>query len=788
MRLIALTVLLLLSFILPARAGVITGAVTNLETGEFLPGATIRVIGTSRSMLANDQGQYRIRLEPGRYRLKFSHVAHHSEVMEIEVTETDQLLDVRLRSAVIELPGTTVYGRAYDPAQRIIMEAIRRKEEILARLGSYDFDAYTRLVVQDTSKSDSESVFLITETQLKGFWEQPDKYKEIITARKVSSNVSAEGTLVTIGEILNFNANRIDINRYSVVSPTATDALDYYNYYLIDTVFIDDQLIFRLELEPRNNADPLFVGTIDIADSSFEVVGVDCGFSEGFETPFIDNLRYRQRCMQFDNEYWMPVEIGFAFDVDLPIPGFPIYSIDYVAALHNYSFEVEHESGTFDYVLEVDPEADDVDSATWFSGQMIPLTTLEQRGYERIDSLENAPKPLGKKLLKGMARTVARALFDEDFFHFNRVEGAYLGYSGSQRKLIPRTRLSYKTGYAFDRKRWQHRYSLSYRLWRKRLLDINMSYTDDILPVSSMITGYYNPTIMALFNKTDPLDYYRSRGLHVDTKAKLTNRIGLTIGYNDHRHYSEVNNTEYSFFRDSKKHRFNPVIVEGAMRYGFVGLDYDSRPVAKLKNQEVRFSAVPMTRVEGVISFASPDFIDNDFDFVQYSLRLRRRQRTLGMGLTTLHAMIGGSSNSLPPQQYFKIDFGNKLLPSGLYFKTVGETNFKGSRAAYWYVSHDFGKWLFRRSDLPLVKDIPFSLSIYGGSFWTDFDDHPTMPGDELVRIAPRMYSEIGFGLGQIPPLNLLLLFSWQLSNYDNDIDNDYATNRFTISLGGSFD
>ena len=47
------------------------------------------------------------------------------------------------------------------------------------------------------------------------------------------------------------------------------------------------------------------------------------------------------------------------------------------------------------------------------------------------------------------------------------------------------------------------------------------------------------------------------------------------------------------------------------------------------------------------------------------------------------------------------------------------------------------------------------------------------------MRIAPKMYSEIGFGLGRIPPMMFKLFFTWQLSDYD--------TNRFTFSLGSSF-
>ncbi len=777
MRLLLL--IMAITIVQPVQAGVLTGTVTDMDTQEPLPSATIRVMGTGRSMLANEQGQYRLRLEPGTYRLKFSHVAHYSELRELLVTDADTVLDIRMRPAMIEIPGTKIFSRAYDPAQRIILEAIKRKKEILSRLRSYDFDAYTRFLVLDTSKADSESVVMIAESQMQGFWEQPDKYKEIITARKQTSNLEAEGNLVTIGEILNFNANRIDIARYSIVSPTATDALDHYNYYLIDTVFIDDQLVYRLELEPKNNADPLFVGTIDIADSSFQVVGFDGSFSEGFETPYISGLNYRQRCAQFDNEYWMPIEIGFVLEVDLPIPGFPIFSVDYVAALHNYSFEVHHDDRTFDYVLEVDPEADDIDSATWYAGQMVPMTALEQRGYERIDSLKNAPRSLGRKLRSGFGWLLLHSVFDDDFFHFNRVEGAYLGYGGVQRNVVPRTTISYGVGYAFDRQRWQHRYGLTYRLWQRRQLDLGIVYTDDIVNQFTLISPGYNPTIMALFDKTDPLDYYRSRGVHLGARGKIAKHLSLGIGYDDHRHYSEVNHTEYSLFRKNKKHRFNPAIVEGTLRSGRLQLAYDSRPLMKLKNQEVTMGAIPMVRLEANLEFASPDLIDNDFDFVQYSLELRRRQRTLGMGLTTIRAVVGGSDRTLPPQRYYTIDFGDEFFGSSINFKTLGETNFKGSRAAYVYAIHDFGRWLFRRSNLPLVRDIPFSLSLHGGVFWTDFDGHVAQPGDDLLRIAPKMYSEIGFGLGRVPPLNFKLLFTWQLSDYD--------TNRFTFSLGSSF-
>ncbi len=772
---------LLISFIAAAagRAAVVTGHVASGKDSVSLAGVTVRVPGTSQTMLTNESGAYRLRLDPGKYQLRFSHVAHHSVVRDITIGAEDLSLDVFLPPALIEIPGTRVYTRAYDPAQRIIVEAIRRKKEILNRLGSYYFDAYTRLVVENASKPDSESIMLITESQMKGFWEKPDKYKEIITARKVSSNIDPEGTLVTIGEILNFNSNRIEIDQYSIVSPTATDALKYYNYYLIDTVYIDDKLIFRLELEPVNNNNPLFVGTIDIVDSTFEIVGVECGFSEGFDIPYIDSITYYQHFSRLADQYWMPTEIGFSAQFDLPIPGLPRFDADYVASLHNYSFEIVHQPGTFDYVLEVDANADDVDSAVWYSGQLIPLTPREQRAYDRIDSLKNIPKPAWRKILNLTLMAVTLASFEKNIFHFNRVEGAYLGISGSKRKLLPKTALSFKTGYAFSRKKWQHSYSARYRLWPRRLVDIGVTYTDDIVPMPSMMSEGYNPTLMSLFSKTDPLDYYHIRGVELNTDAKISKGVYLRLGYRDQRHYSESNHTNYGFFNRDSDHRPNPQVLDGAMRSGFARITFDSRPVARLKDEEVTYSDIPMTRVQFEVESASPDLIDNDFDFLTQTVRLQRRQRTLGAGVTTINLMLAASSRALPPQRYFNIDFGDDFFGNGINFKTLADENFKGNQAAFAYGWHDFGKRLFRRSGVPLIRSLPFSLAVYGGVFWTDFVNHTPMPGDEDIRVARKMYAEIGLSLGNIPPFGLQMLFTRQLSDYD--------TNDFVFSIGTDF-
>ena len=110
----------------------------------------------------------------------------------------------------------------------------------------------------------------------------------------------------------------------------------------------------------------------------------------------------------------------------------------------------------------------------------------------------------------------------------------------------------------------------------------------------------------------------------------------------------------------------------------------------------------------------------------------------------------------------------------------MAERNFAGNRAAYFFVSHDFDQQLFRQSRIPLLKDLPFTLSVHGGAFWSDFVDHTPNPGDAAILTAPSAYSELGFGLGNLTPwlapFNFSLWFTWQMSDYDTD--------RFEFSFG----
>lgn len=779
-------VALLLTLTSIGRAAILEGTIRNLDTGDPIPKATVRVLNSGLSAAANEEGKYRLKLKPGMYDLKFSHIAYYSEESYLAVPDGDTTIsfDIALRPSTIILKKITAYSRAYDPGQRIIVEAIRRKQEILDKLESYRFDAYTKLVASDHD-ADSADMFAILESQIEAFWRHPNEYKEIIKSRRQTANIEAAENMISVGQILNFNQNRLDMGKYSVVSPTAEDALDHYNYYLLDTLYLDGHPVFHLEIEPKNENNPLFAGTIDIADSTYEVVGVQVTLSKGFDSQFMKNIKYTQTFGEFQDEFWMPIGINFDALLELGLPGIPPIDIDYAASLYDYSFVIEKPKEIFDgYQIEVAETADDGDTTIWSNAQLIPLTDHETSEYRRIDSVESFPKSFGRKAAEVGFGAVFVALFEPRVFRFNRAEGFYFGIPLEFNDIGDRLDLKLETGYAIDAEYWQNRIEADFTISEIPKLSIGAGYRNQAIrrPVMQETFGYMNPTLGALISGHDVYDYYRSEGYNFNLKSSPFRKVSVEMRFNNYRHRSLGNNSDFTFedwgddHPDSiLDHRPNPAVREGHLRSLSAQVSWDSRPLMKDKGKVRKMYAPEYWQVGIGAEHSDPDLIDSDFDFSRMYGWLFRRQRTLNLGISEIFLYGGYSDRDLPPQRYFTQDFGDGFMTSEMRFKTLDDINFVGDKAVSAYFNHDFGRRLFLLSGVPGIKDIPFSLGIHGGTFFTRFDNLSGPQIDEYHAPSGRWYKELGFSIGGITMLDLKLMFTWQLS--------DYETSDFSVNM-----
>jgi hypothetical protein len=607
-------------------------------------------------------------------------------------------------------------------------------------------------------------------------WEKPDKYRDVIHYRRQSANLAAENNIVFVGKVVNFNENRVTFGRYSIVSPTATDALDHYNFYLIDTVLIDSRPAFLLEMEPKNPDLPRFVGRIHIADSTYDVLDVDVGFSRGVEISMVSDLRYGQRFAKFEDEFWLPVEERVTYDIEfgVKIPTVPKrLRLTYLAAMQNYEIDQGHPEGLMDgVVLEVGKFADDFDSATWDAGPTVPLTEYEEASLVRIDSLENLPKPAAHYVGAGAAGLAAAfAGFMPDFYRFNRVEDVYLGATAPF-EIKQRLKLKLALGYSFGTRRVWQEYSAQFRALDAWRLDVGLDYELTSRKRPTFTTSRsYDPSGLALLAGLDPFNYYQTQAFRAWTAFTPFRKGRLYLDYRDEAHSSLALSTDYSLFKSSRPVRDNPAIDDGRLRSFGARLSFDSRPFMMNKGKEEKLGRTQYTRFDVSAEVSDPGFVESDFDYSRISARLFRRQRTLGMGVTSLELLAGGSDGDMPSQRFFGVDDGNGVFFTRGGFFTLDQQTYGGRRYAAATLHHNFRQLLFVQSGIPGVKKLPFWLTIHGAILWADFANLAPREGEPLALAADRPFSELGFGLANLTPflnpLNFAIHFTWQLSNYD---------------------
>jgi hypothetical protein len=765
-------------------AAVLEGIVREPLSRQPVRFAVVRVAQTGASALTDEDGHFRLESPPGEWRLEIRRIGYEPTSLSVSVPGGTSRTDISLRPLPVALEPVTVTS-VEDPARAIIARTIAHKSDVLAKIHDYRYDAYVKFVVRDLRhlRDSAASVVLITETRTAAYWEHPDRYQETIRSRRQSSNLDPESNLVSVGEIVNFNRNRIDLRKYAIVSPIADDALNHYDYRMLDTVVVDGRRVFRLAIEPKSEASPLFVGVIDIADSTYDVLAVDVGVNAAARFNYVTNVRYQQRLKDVGGGRWMPYLIRLTGEVHLAfsLPGFPgQLSFEHVASLGDFQFDQQHPPANVgQYRIVVDEGADRPDSAAWAAPGAVPLTDAERTAWARIDSTERRPPSVGRLIEQGLAAGIGLAT-NPDFFHFNRVDGTYLGAARDWRAM-PGLVFTTKLGYAEGSDRWQYRLGSEVRVSEARQLWVGWSYHDETMRRPTLVSGAYNPTFRALSSRLDPLDYYRERGLGVSVSVRPFAFTRLDLQYTDARQSSLDVTTDYTLFSVARLVRPNPAITEGHLRSLGASLSYDSRPLLKDKGVDYRLRRLTWTRITVGVEIAAPDLIPNDYSFRRYTLELVRQQRTLNLGITTIMAVSTLATGYVPPQRYVTVDFGMQTLTyqrNG--FNTLRETNYTGTRGALLAFRHDFDRLLFAKSGLPVIRRLPFTFSLHGGVFWTDFINHLPNPGDTLFTTARKPYTELGFGLGNLTPflspLNVAAHFTWQLSGY--------PTNRFRFGFG----
>jgi len=114
MRLLILVICLLFGLLANGQSKfTVNGYVKDSATGETIVGATITIVGQSKTVSTNQYGFYSITLDEGSYGLSVSHVSYFARQMDLSLTDNRQM-DILLPSKAAAMNEVVVFSRRKD--------------------------------------------------------------------------------------------------------------------------------------------------------------------------------------------------------------------------------------------------------------------------------------------------------------------------------------------------------------------------------------------------------------------------------------------------------------------------------------------------------------------------------------------------------------------------------------------------------------------------------------------------------------------------------------------------
>jgi len=778
-----------------AQKQTISGRVIDIYNDKPLSFANIRVVNSSLGTSANIEGSYELKLSKGNYKLVASFIGYKSDTINISLTNNIDI-NFKLLKTPIQLDEVTVLP-GENPALEVIRKAIETKNKRKEKLNSYEFFAYTKGIIKTTQdiSAGSNSVGLnigeadtaklkitgIVENESKGYFTKPDFYKEEIIARKQSSNFPSTINLLTGGRIIqSFYRDDIQFFGRPLKSPIADDALDFYYYYIKDTLALDNMNVFQIYFEPDDDYEAGFYGEVFITDSTFNLIKLDINLNDAANPGGIfSKVNVFQQFVPYSNNIYMPID--YRLFVEGNFLGLAKFGFEINTILYDYKINHEIDNDFFDMaILTVMPNADDKDSLYWFDSQKIPNTLDEKTAYERIDSVEAIPKTFWDNFSWLSTRIRVTEYLSTNgtmnLYHFNKVEGSALNFGLYVRDAFDKrftSNLDLSYGFSDDKFKWA--LDGKYRLGKYRISSLSLQLYDNLTILFRESDDYSRllSTLTSLFGHYDFRNYFYSKGFNFEAKSWVFPILELGGSITNRTDKNADVNTEFSFFAKEKLYSPNQQIYEGKIVTLSGSFKLDFRKYIEdgyFRRRTSQGKSYFTLSGEAIISNKSK--MTSNLDFQIYKLNLWASLNSFRSTSFRISALSHYSYGPIPFQLMYALPGNITGLGKDFTFRTLTIGKNVGDKALTITSQYSFNDELFKMAKIPLLKDLQLRLDAHFNVVWLTISDDSKelnqniFPGRMEEFIQPLF--ELGFGIGHIL-LPLKLEFTWRLNHREEN-------------------
>ena len=316
-----------------AQESTLRGTVTDSITGEGLPYASLIYRGTLTGTATDDEGRYQLPSPEKAHTLEVSYLGYITKQIALRPHQEGRL-DIRLAPDDIALQEVTVkpkkerYSKKDNPAVQFVKQVIaRRNSNSPKNKAYYQYDQYEKVLIGlndyrqkpkkdgkkgkfhflnefvDTLETGATILPLMEKEKIETvlYRNHPKTEKRVVRGQQ-SSGVDEILTQDGVQQFLDEIFKDVDIFRNDIplflqrfVSPLSSIGTNYYKYYLLDTLTVDNHPCVDLGFAPFNSETFGFTGHLYVAlDSTYFVQKAVLNVPKDINLNFVSQMTIEQ--------------------------------------------------------------------------------------------------------------------------------------------------------------------------------------------------------------------------------------------------------------------------------------------------------------------------------------------------------------------------------------------------------------------------------------------------------------------------------------------------------------
>jgi hypothetical protein len=776
----------------------VNGIVKDASTKKALPFATITA-NNGTNTVSDVDGKFSIASQKEISTLEISYIGYLKGA--ITTQNNKSFYSVFLVQKTNELHEVIVSNE--NPAIGIIKKTIKykKKNNPLERLSSFEFKSYNKLIVTanpDSINGSIDSVFTTSsfEKKLKKLDSTDYKFKQLIKKQHLfqtekvsqyqySDNKIKETILGTrmagfkqpVYEVLSFNLQSFSIydSKYELFetkynSPIAKNALEEYNYKLLDTVAINGRSTYMVYFKNKQKKKAAGLeGVLYIDKNNYAIAKAIMRIKGLLDISGIHEFRYIPR-----EKLWLPSQKNFKIvkgvnDDDIKILGGTIQfdgdieedlksrkrtESDYIylqSQTNNFDFQYNTPINIKKPVVRIEIKDDAINKpeSFWIKYRKDSLDIRSQRTYILLDSISIQKRVekrlnLGRKILSGY---LPLKIWDFDLrkiISYNNYEGLRLGIGGiTNDKFSRKYRLEGYSAYGLRDEAFKYSLGIGARIDKFSNTWIGVSYTDDVKQIA--ITDYavekkgfkiYDPRTINFST------FYRYENWKIAVESKIIPKMESALVFANTYVEPKFN---YTYILNGNTYQ-NYTMTTAAISLKWNPYsDYMQTPTGRIESDK-RFPKFTFQLTQSI-----PNVLNNDFSFTkvdfkaEYQIKYLDGQKTFflfeagrAFGDLPLPQLYSNSPNNLNKETVIqRITFAGKNSFETMYFNEFFSTEFMSFQ-----FKHGFNR-------IFLVKKIKPSVDFVTRMAWGNMKNPENHIGIEYKTLNKGFF-ESGIELNKI--------------------------------------